>query len=453
MNTHGLWGLVLAAFLVASCATARKKGDRAFESGDYDRALSHYERVIDRGTKEWEVYFRAARAATHAGDFSRAERYYGRALRNGGGTDVARKFAEFYLKTSNYAKAVRLLQFLLESGVEKQPVYNNLGTALMYAGAPIDAESYLLVAQQMEPEDPIPYVNLGVLYDRYLHRPRLAYGFYRCYAELAERGSQNEKVRSRLSALASRLSGGGSGVECGAAYRPESGDDPEKLRSQLEELKSGGEASDGSSASEGEQGEESARREPIDLKFKGVQRERSADREPEGETDAGTDSDAGPTIERGAERPARPEPKSGASGEDSDPKAALERARDAWEEENYEEVVDAISGVAVGELNVDAMRIFGRSLAEIGENERAQRWLEWVVERKPDPETVAALLEVYRRLDRDEKRRSLCERFRERDEYEETTSSCPESEAREELENEEKMRRIREKLRKKRQRE
>lgn len=64
----------------------------------------------------------------------------------------------------------------------------------MYANEPLDAESYLLVAQQLNPQDPIPYVNLGILYDRHLRQPFVAVEFYECYTALA--GTQSDQGRS-----------------------------------------------------------------------------------------------------------------------------------------------------------------------------------------------------------------------------------------------------------------
>lgn len=165
----------------AGCVSTQQRGDRAFKSGHYSEALDHYDRAIEGGDNSAELYANAAQAALRIGDFSLAERYFSRALRNGGGEPVARELADFYIATSNYTKAVRVLQTVLETSEDPQTVFNDLGAALMYAGSPLNAESYLMVAQQMKPDDPVPYVNLGVLYDKHLHNPRLAYGFINAF--------------------------------------------------------------------------------------------------------------------------------------------------------------------------------------------------------------------------------------------------------------------------------
>ena len=88
-------------------------------------------------------------------------------------------------------------------------------------------------------------------------------------------------------------------------------------------------------------------------------------------------------------------------------------------------VVEKISKLPLDSLNVEAMRMYGLSYAELGENEEAAQWLGWVVERKPDSRVVGALIEVYGRLGRSEERMSLCKKYRDRDDYAEATSMCP----------------------------
>lgn len=457
----------LVALFVVGCATPQKKGDRAFERGQYQSALEHYEESIDKGTEDWRVYYRAAQAANHGAKFAAAERYYSKALRYGGGTKVAREFAAFYLKTSNYAKAARLLQYLLNTDIEKQPVYNNLGTALMYAGAPLDAESYLLIAQQMDPKDPIPYINLGVLYERHFHKPSLALGFYRCYAKLSKGSSQSEKVRTRIAQLGNQLRGAGAvDVPCGEPYRPGRGvragsASREELRKSLEG-RGGGEGRERPVGESGQR-EETAQsgNKTIDLQFDGAAGDEEAQREEgkkvaaelekmeeesgeESRGDSGGESDSAEDviIERQGERPSAVASPGGDERQEADgadeaeERAArdanqtrLERARQAFEQENHKLVVEIISDMSLGQLEADSMRIYGVSLAELGRNEEAAQWLEWSVKRKPSAGAVSRLLEVYERLERQEDIRGLCERLKNRSSLEESVrealEACP----------------------------
>ncbi|MFB6351410.1 MAG: tetratricopeptide repeat protein [Bradymonadaceae bacterium] len=473
--TSRRWWLVAVFVVLAGCASPQTRADRKFDAGKYQQAFTEYKQLIEEGTDDWKVYFRAAKAAKQIGNFAVAEKYYSQALRNGGGADVAREFANFYLKTSNYTKAVRLLQFLLEVEGNKQPIYNNIGTAMMYAGAPLDAETYLLIAQQMKPDDPVPYVNLGVLYERHLRKPQMAVAFYRCYLELTDkRGTQHERIQSRVSELAPAGRGAPSGnrVTCGTPYYPGGGGGTDKpdIDKKMEELgadapksatgnKKGKpidlglgatpkkkSAGDGPTASfegmdqseEGGgstgQGKAAGKRTPDAGSDAGVRGTATADAGTDsGSADAatggdeeGTGADAGgPTIERAAKSSPDHSPWSNDAG--SGPDAVLKRARAAFEQENYQTVVDAISGLSLRELNLEAMRIYGLSLAELGDDNKARQWLEWVVDRNPDPEVVATLIAVYDRLERKGARERICRKFRKREAYQKATKPCPSS--------------------------
>lgn len=183
------------------CATQRSLGDIEFEAGNYRRALDHYEQEFAEGKKDSETYAQAARASIQLGSFGSAERYYGKSLSNGGDVVIARELVKFYVRTSNYGSAIRVYHYLLNVEKDKQPVYNNLGAAYLYSGSPFDAESYLLIAQQLRPSDPFPYLNLGLLYDQHLKRPKKAAGFYQCFLKLAPEHNSSTKVSQRLAEL------------------------------------------------------------------------------------------------------------------------------------------------------------------------------------------------------------------------------------------------------------
>lgn len=478
-------GLVL---LSVGCVTDRGIADRAYESEDYDKALVHYKEVIQEGTNDWKAYYRAAKAANYQGNFSLAEKYYGRALRHGGGAKVVREFADFYIKTSNYSRAVRLLQFLLKTDADKQTVYNNLGTALMYAGAPLDAESYLLLAQQLAPSDPVPYVNLGVLYERHLNNPGIALGFYNCYLKYAEGDQQRRSVRARVQQLQGMYgSSPASRVECGEPYQP-GGVDPNELRAEIGEAgdSAGTEAGGAKSSGEENDGEE----EPIDIsmgesddgnekgdmqerdrssegvssrdgaevsdssggskegpepKFEGVQviskkgadAESGSDRgagdrpEAEGEgeradaSDAGSSKDARESVDR--ERSDSGRDSGGHSSESTGGGERLHEARRAYENGDYQAVVDRISGMSVEQMGPEATRLFGLSLTELGEFERARRWLETAVRESPTPEVVGGALETYDQLGARSDIERICRDFSDREDYQEVLEDrCPE---------------------------
>src|SRR5690606_37588089 len=142
--------------------------DQEFEKGNYNAALTRYEQAFAEGEKDWRAYHNAAKASLATADFSKAERYYAQAIRLGADIEVARELAAFYVKTSNYVSAVQMYQYLLNYEKDPRPVYTNLGAALMYAGKPSEGESFLLMAQQLDPVAKVPYLNLGILYDQHL---------------------------------------------------------------------------------------------------------------------------------------------------------------------------------------------------------------------------------------------------------------------------------------------
>ncbi|MEZ4458910.1 MAG: tetratricopeptide repeat protein [bacterium] len=228
--------LLLALCVVASgCMTSRDYGDRAFEAGRYNEALDNYEKAVEEGVRDHEMFRRAAQASLNTGDFSGAERYYSQALRNGAGLDVARELAQFYVKTNNFVSAVRVYEYLLNTDPNVQAVYNNLGTALLYANKPFDAETYLMIAQQMEPDDPYPYLNLGILYDQHLRQPREAVGFYRCYQQFApKQDSTYQLTGQRIAEIEERWGEDPPIVTCGKPFEPQKAKAVVDLRKELE---------------------------------------------------------------------------------------------------------------------------------------------------------------------------------------------------------------------------
>ncbi len=487
-------GLGSAMLLVmAACATPQNRADRAYEREKYQAAFDRYQEAIRRGTGDWKVYYRAARTASHVGDFGSAEKYYNRAIRNGGGAKVVRAFAEFYIQTSNYSRAVQLFRYLLEHGKGKrQEIYNNLGTALMYAGSTLQAESYLLLAQQNHPEDPVPYVNLGLLYDRHFQQPASALPFYRCYLKVTESSQQQvNKIRARISELQNKVGRSSKSrqtLACGEPYRPSNtnqttnlealrseeqtnsdididdiGTPPKRTREielSFDDQSSNspseptpnpafdGETTDDGAAEDASQGGDASRSDET------VEQGRASDDSPETETSSKTAEKSAsarapdPVIESVADEQQSASSSSSPpsdtsdgvstssnapnggddrSSSDDDGRGAIERARMAWKHDKHERVVREISGLSLQSLDPASMRIYGLSLAELGRNEEAAQWLEWTVSRKPDPKTVERLLEVYRRLGREQDVESLCETYRGNPDVSEALESCPET--------------------------
>jgi tetratricopeptide (TPR) repeat protein len=439
-TTHWCVVLMIAIFLCSGCATTKDRGDRAFEATQYNEALTHYEVAIEGGSRDPDLYHKAAEAAVRVGDFSLAERYYSRAMRYGGGEEVARAMAEFYIATSNYTKAVRVLQELLETTDNPQSIFNNLGAALMYAGMPLDAESYLLVAQQMSPTDPVPYVNLGVLYDKHMRQPRLALGFYRCYLRRTDargqNGGQRRKIEARVRALEVRHGKDAEGrfnVPCDKAYQPPAAPTEDEVRERLGPVEApksteGQTADSDPSASQPSESESS-------------ESESSAsDSSAKKQAEEPIDDDAPPPViyRQGERAPAEVQEPSASEPEQPEvdkSKETLRLAKDAFAEQNHKDVVRHLERLPAAELDSDSMALYGRSLAALGQYSQAQRWLAGAVDDDPSAQNVAALFEVYRELGDEKKLHQLCQRFEDEDGLEEIFEDCPEQQIIEHLKN------------------
>lgn len=229
------------ASLCVACTTPRQLGDKALAAQKYEEALTYYDAEIEEGSHDPELFYNAAQASLNQGDLGAAERYYSRSLRYGGGVKVMRALAKLYIQTSNYARAAQVLYELLRVDPDQQTIYNNLGTALLYSGQYPKAESILLIAQQLEPTDPLPYLNLGVLYDRHLIAPARSAAFYRCYFELSASDAPNRalaEARSQelLLQIATR-SGRAFPLTCGEAFVPGDSITEDERRARLEEIK------------------------------------------------------------------------------------------------------------------------------------------------------------------------------------------------------------------------
>lgn len=394
MQRHMWPGVVWALLLVIlpSCTHPAGFGDRAFEAGDYSAALRFYEEGMVDGAHDSRLYHRAAQSAMRIGSFSTAERYYSLSLRYGGGIDVATDLATFYVQTSNYARAVRVYQFLLKNTDNPQPVYNNLGTALMYAGLPFDAESYLLLAQQMEPKNPLPYINLGVLYDQHLKQPLRAQAFFVCFMEMSPKPSASTRVvQSRLDEMKLRPTGLGTveGLVCGESYVP-----VQRAVGNLRQYFEGPEWEDGSND------------------------------KPEKVIELGLEETEGEDVAEAVETRVIEE---SATKSFDDPKAlasARERAEVALKTKKYDQVVRELSEYPVDKLEAGDMLLLGQAFVRNGRTKEAVTWLEWSFKREPAPRTLEVLLDLLLMLDEGDRVSELCTRYTGQSEFESATKRC-----------------------------
>ena len=372
---------------------------------DYGAALSYYEMAIGEGSQDPELYYSAAQAAQRQGAFGKAERYFSQSLRYGGGVEVARGLAEFYIQTSNFSQAVQVFQYLMRYEEDVQPVYSNIGTALMYSGHYMDAESYLLIAQQMDPADTVPYINLGVLYDRHLRNWPRAVRFYECYVEMSSDASQTRTVRTRLQEIENTRAVDTSrvGLSCGDTYAAK---EPEKrdLREELGVADTGGPL-DVSGA-------------PIDVD--GINLDLPLVYQPDSANGGGeTEVREIEVVHR--ERDTASE--TGGAQVLAEDDWSIE-AHDAFEAGRYDEVVELLSELSDEEADVSSKALLGKSLFQVGRFEESAEVLEEVLSERPTPELADRIINAYQRAGDREGVQRICDRFSDWPDYEEALSEC-----------------------------
>lgn len=380
----------IAALFATGCITVKEQGDRAFEAGNYKEAMAYYQEEIDSGSEDPDLYARAARTELKLGNLVSAERYYARAIRFGAGPKVAKELARYYVQTSNYASAVRVYQALLYQAEDPQPVYNNLGTALIYAGKPFDAESYLMVAQQMDPKDPLPYLNLGMLYDQHLKQPWLAINFYECFTQLAPKMDQAPRVRQRVGEIESKWHRlyDPSILECGEVYKPRSEQATADLRKEVDE-----------STTDLEFGDETT-----DAK--------EASNEPRSEI----------VVERMVESLPRVNGEGDEKAEEGDDPLSLGRI--AFARKQWQATVDLLGQVKLAELQPRDLGMLGASYYQLGQYHDATQWLQMVATREPTVDAVKLLIDAQFQLADFEGVGRTCERYAEEEEMKEVFDHC-----------------------------
>jgi tetratricopeptide (TPR) repeat protein len=394
---QGLRGALLCAALIlcAACLTPADRADRAYTSGQFDEALALYEEEISAGSKDPELFYKAGRTALKLGNFASAERYYSRSLRYGGGLTAANALAELYLQSSNYTRAIQVLKFLLNASPEDpQPIYNNLGTALMYANEPLDAESYLLVAQQLDPRDPIPYVNLGILYDRHLRQPFVAVEFYECYTSLAGQDTdQGRSIAMRIQELRNQYPPRPKPLlTCGQPYSPDESMTLGDARAALRESPAGP-----------------------------VQVIPPDEADPKGGPIVVESGGTASPAEQSVVKPPDKSPDKAAK----DPELATrEQARDHQRAGRHTQSIAALESLPAARLSADDARMLATSYLELGQPERAELWARWAYDRDPDLASTDLLLRVLTRLGRADEINKLCAKIAEQTTMRPATRHC-----------------------------
>lgn len=378
----------VAAFacFASGCITDQAaQAETAWQSGNRDRAFEYYEALIADGSRDPLVFYRAGKVSVDRGLFAQAERYYSQALRYGGGPEVARALADYYVQTSNFIAAVRVYQYLLRYEEDVQPVYSNIGAALMYGNKFVDAESHLLIAQQMNPKDPVPYLNLGVLYDRHIRNHPRAKSFYQCFLELAPDSRERGIVGSRLREFEQfyQVDSSRVGLVCGEVFRV---GEPDRI--DLKQV--------------------------FDLEF-GV----------DDDDEEGGEIEIERLVPSQVEDERSPEPRSTSRTlDDRRDRESFERAARLAQAGHFDRALQALGDRPWDEYDYREREIIIDSLEGMGRNSEAVERLEETLEEGPSPRVVERLLRLYEETGETRKRDELCDRFLSWPNYRDVIQSC-----------------------------
>lgn len=417
-----LIALCLCIACLTGCLNSAQRADRAMQAGQYEDALTLYEQSISDGSRDPQVFYHAAICAMKLGSFADAERHFSRSLRYGGGSEVARALAQLYIQTSNYAKAIRVLQIVLnDERIDPQPIYNNLGTALMYAGEVLDAESYLLIAQQLDPKDPFPYVNLGLLYDRYLRQPKLALDFYGCYLNIASQSKspQLRSVKLRVYELQERERQQPAGqVVCGQPYNQ-----PSPANTSLEALKALKAQSQAEDAALNAQGPSTDPNKP--------QTDPNANKAPEelfGPQDpkpTDPNNTAIPVDHGGELPPEQPKPPQVEQTKaDLNAKARL-TAREHYSQKRHQQAIEALEIIPPEEITGADALLLARAHRALSKMDQAQTWYQLALQRQEEPLYLQALIEFLQSRKQNAQVKALCDKYKTNDQMSAALISCP----------------------------
>jgi tetratricopeptide (TPR) repeat protein len=390
---HRVAVFFVALLFATGCVSLEHQADRAFDAGNHKEAQTLYKQAIAEGEEDPNVYLKAARNELKLGNFASAERFYTQSLKYGGGPNVAKELARYYVETSNYVSAVRVYQYLLYEVEDSQPVYNNLGTALLYAGRPFDAESYLMVAQQMEPRDPLPYLNLGLLYDQHLKQPWLAINFYSCFVEMSGQIEQRRQAAQRIREIESQWAKlyDPRALECGQVYEPQIDQPVDNLAEKV-----GG----GAAPIDLDTGESQEPQEPSDIIV-----ERMVESLPDG-TEAGKPEE---TVLKSESK--KTDPPNDEQTSKKSPVGPVEAGRKAFASKDWAGTVDAMTSVSLKDLETRDLAMLGAAYFQLKKFTDSAQWLETVANRDAQPDHIVLLVDAYIRAGEFESAANTCDRF------------------------------------------
>lgn len=146
----------------------------------------------------------AAKRFAKSGDSVKAIELYKEALAlDGGNALLHNDLAFIYIGLKSYELAQNHLQTAITLDINCATCFNNLGYLQSLTNEHLEAEKNLRRAMFLNPDDPLPYFNLGVLYEQTGNNEKAieAYEAYTVYADQAVDDKIVNKVRSHIQNL------------------------------------------------------------------------------------------------------------------------------------------------------------------------------------------------------------------------------------------------------------
>lgn len=143
------------------------QGNSALDEGDFEQATRHFDEALSRDPERWEIHMNKAIAHSAQREFSEAVAAIDQALAHGGDQqpEVYFNLGNIYQNRGLYAQSVKAYRTSL--AVRGEPHVDTLvnlaaGLAMMRAYGP--AEQAYEEVRTLAPDDPRPYVGLGLVY-------------------------------------------------------------------------------------------------------------------------------------------------------------------------------------------------------------------------------------------------------------------------------------------------
>jgi tetratricopeptide (TPR) repeat protein len=143
------------------------QGNSALDEGDFDQATRHFDEALSRDPDRWDIHMNKAIAHSAQQEFSEAVAAIDEALSRGGDEqpEVYFNLGNIYQNRGLYAQSVKAYRTSLAMRGEPHiDTLVNLAAGLAMMRVYDDAEAAYEEVRELAPDDPRPYVGLGLVH-------------------------------------------------------------------------------------------------------------------------------------------------------------------------------------------------------------------------------------------------------------------------------------------------